>query len=79
MDWLEQKKILEMQDPSKKYGKGFPVEDSELFGVVDIVKRPMPSFDFGNIEEYQVADFMTVWNFLSIFRYLTCLIILVKS
>jgi hypothetical protein len=69
VDWQDQKKLLEMQDPSKKYGKGFPVEDSELFGFVEDTKRPTPCYDFGEIDEKLVPEFMTVWNFLSIFRY----------
>lgn len=71
---MERKKLQEMQDPSKKYGKGFPIEDSELLGLVDDSKRPIPLYDFGDIEESLVPDFITVWNFLSIFRYSTSII-----
>jgi len=63
-----------MQDPSRRCGKGLAVEYSELFGIAQDFERPMPSYDFGDIEENSVPDFIAVWNFLSIFRYFTVLI-----
>jgi hypothetical protein len=66
---MEERKLQDMQDPSRKYGKGLPVEDSELFGLVQTFERPIPSYDFAGIDESSIPEFMTVWNFLSIFRY----------
>lgn len=67
---MEQRKLEEMQDPSKKFGKGLPIEDSELLNLAQDLKRPLPSYDFGDIHDKIVPKFMTVWNFLSIFRYI---------
>ena len=75
MDWIEHKKESEMQDPSKKYGKGFPIEDSQLIGSIKDSVRPSPCYDFGEIDVELIPDFMTIWNFLCIFRYYTKILI----